>query len=267
MSYKEVLSGVPTDKLEEKVLFYKLLGASVEEKVILDGLWKIEATFEKDFSSTYETTEEVFAPVDYGKLPLLLQDMVSENNVDELMDEYCNLFELCQVKQSKINEVNARFNKVIEGQEKYKKVASALGVVPWYFIGIIHMLESNFNFNAHLHNGDSLSRKTIHIPKNRPISLPPFSWEVSAIDAMKMQGFHKKTDWLLPNILYRFEKYNGFGYRKRKLPSPYLWSFSNIYTKGKYISDGEFSPDAISKQCGAAVMLRYMIDKNAINVT
>lgn len=266
MTYKEILNGVPGNKLEEKELFYKLLGADVSEEKAFDGSWKIEATFERDFSSTYKTTEEVLAPVNSDELPLLLENMASEHNMGKLMNEYLELFKLCRVSSSRINEVNARFNKIIEGKARYKKVASTLEVIPWYFIGIIHMLESSFNFNAHLHNGDSLTKKTVHVPKDRPVSSPPFSWEVSAIDAMKMQKLHKMTDWELPSVLYRFEKYNGFGYRKHKVPSPYLWSFSNIYTKGKYVSDGMFSPDAISKQCGAAVMLRYMVDKGVINV-
>jgi peptidoglycan hydrolase-like protein with peptidoglycan-binding domain len=42
------------------------------------------------------------------------------------------------------------------------------------------------------------------------------------------------------------------------VPSPYLWSFSNHYTRGKYVADGRFSPTAVSQQVGAAVLLKQL---------
>ena len=55
---------------------------------------------------------------------------------------------------------------------------------------------------------------------------------------------------------------NGFGYRRfhSGVLSPYLWSYSNHYTSGKYVADGTFDPDAVSKQCGSAVILRRMAE-------
>ena len=60
-------------------------------------------------------------------------------------------------------------------------------------------------------------------------------------------------------MLYQLERYNGFGYRKRGLVTPYLWSFSNLYIKGKFVADGHFDPNAVSKQCGAALMLKAVL--------
>jgi lysozyme family protein len=62
-------------------------------------------------------------------------------------------------------------------------------------------------------------------------------------------------------MLYLLEKYNGFGYRKMGKPTPYLWSFCNLYEKGKYVADGRFDPKIISKQCGAAIMVKALIDR------
>ena len=73
-----------------------------------------------------------------------------------------------------------------------------------------------------------------------------------------MQKLDKWTDWSIPGILYQFELYNGMGYRRRGINSPYVWSFSNNYSKGKFTSDGIYDPNAISKQCGAGVILRRM---------
>jgi lysozyme family protein len=53
------------------------------------------------------------------------------------------------------------------------------------------------------------------------------------------------------------------GYRRRGVPSPYLWSFSNLYTKGKFVADGHFDANAVSAQCGAAVMLKALQGQGA----
>ena len=48
------------------------------------------------------------------------------------------------------------------------------------------------------------------------------------------------------------------------MPSPYLWSFSTHYARGKYVADGKWSPTAVSAQCGVAVLLRRLAEKNLI---
>jgi peptidoglycan hydrolase-like protein with peptidoglycan-binding domain len=48
--------------------------------------------------------------------------------------------------------------------------------------------------------------------------------------------------------------------------SPYLWSFSNHYTKGKYVGDGRWSETAVSQQCGAMVLLKRLQEAGHIRV-
>ena len=68
--------------------------------------------------------------------------------------------------------------------------------------------------------------------------------------------------WDVQTIAYSFELHNGWGYRKyRGINSPYLWSFSNHYKKGKYAYDGKYDPGLVSKQKGAMVLLRALMDK------
>jgi hypothetical protein len=110
----------------------------------------------------------------------------------------------------------------------------------------------------------------VHVPAGRPKDgNPPFTWEASASDALSMRGLNKVKDWSLAGILYQIEGYNGWGYRlyHPHVLSPYLWSFSNQYTSGKYVEDGRWSDTAVSKQCGAAVLLRRMAEKNLIEFT
>jgi lysozyme family protein len=153
-----------------------------------------------------------------------------------------------------------------QNRNRYAAVGDPLGI-PWYFIGVIHNMEASQNFKKHLHNGDPLTARTVHVPKGRPKSgTPPFTWEESASDALVSDGLGTWKNWSLPGTLFVLERFNGFGYRPKKIHSPYLWSFSNQYAKGKFVADGAFSPTAVSQQCGAAVLLRRMVARKLAKI-
>jgi lysozyme family protein len=177
---------------------------------------------------------------------------------ETLRSEYQSLFDTCVIKASRYNAVDACVKAISNGKEVYQKSAAATGV-PWYFTGVIHKMECDCNFKTHLHNGDPLNARTTRVPKGRPRNgNPPFTFFDSAVDALTIEGFTQWNDWSISGMLYCLEKYNGFGYRSRGINTPYLWSFSNQYSKGKFVDDGKYDPNAISQQIGAAVMLRRM---------
>ena len=183
-----------------------------------------------------------------------------------LRSEYTHLFATCEVSPARLGATDDVVNRIVSNQSRYQSVGGALNI-PWFFIGAIHHMEAGLSFSGHLHNGDPLTARTLHVPKGRPLTgTPPFTWEESARDALKLEGLDHVTDWTTPGLLYQAEKYNGFGYRTNhpETLSPYLWSASNQYTKGKYTADGKYDPDAVSTQIGAAVVLRRMAENQVI---
>jgi lysozyme family protein len=181
-----------------------------------------------------------------------------------LRGEYQAWFDALVVRPEYADKVKWHVDQLLKYQSRYQAVSSRTNNMPWAMIGVIHAMECGFRFTGHLHNGDPLTQRTRHVPSGRPSKgSPPFSWEQSAVDALTMEGqsLDKVSDWSIPHILHLLERYNGFGYRKRGRPTPYLWSFSNLFEKGKYVSDGRFDPNAVSKQCGAAVMLKALLNK------
>lgn len=176
----------------------------------------------------------------------------------DLQASYDAQFAACVTAPARQTNVDAAVARLKKGQDVYAKAGSALGI-PWFFVGILHGMESGFNFGTHLHNGDPLTARTTHVPAGRPVAgTPPFTWLESAQDALILEGFQSAADWSIARVLYRFELFNGMGYRRRGTASPYLWSFSDQYGKGKFVKDGVFDPDAVSQQCGAAVMLKAL---------
>lgn len=189
-----------------------------------------------------------------------LEPPLASKDYTLLRAEYQAYYDACAVRPECRGNVAYYVKRLRGARPLYEAVGRDLNGIPWAFIGAIHAMECGFNFAGHLHNGDPLTARTVHVPKGRPLTgTPPFTWRESAIDALTMKGFHDVRDWSVPHMLYLLERYNGMGYRMRRLASPYLWSFSNHYSRGKFVKDGIYDPHAVSKQCGVAVMLKAVM--------
>ncbi|MCF1182329.1 CHAP domain-containing protein [Marichromatium gracile] len=179
--------------------------------------------------------------------------------LEALREEYTRLFNSCTIAPDRAGAVERLATRILAQQERYRALG-AIAAVPWPVIAVIHALESGLRFDRHLHNGDPLHARTRRVPAGRPPGEPPFSWERSALDALHLSGLAGWHDWGLAGTLFRLEAYNGWGYRKYhpEVRSPYLWSFSGHYGKGKYAADGRFDPELVSRQCGAATLLKAL---------
>lgn len=172
---------------------------------------------------------------------------------------YIEQFHQMKIAPNRKDALDLLVARILKNKSKYQEV-EGITKVPWYVLAPIHYRESSLNFSRHLHNGDPLTGRTKHVPAGRPIKgEPPFTWVESAIDAIKLKAWDKNKDWSVENILSLMEAYNGLGYKKKGLPSPYIWSWSNNYVKGKYVADGRFDPNFVDQQCGAAVLLKSLM--------
>ena len=181
---------------------------------------------------------------------------------NDLRNEYGRLFETCSVRPQYQREIDRAVDKMIANKARYKSLSAKTGV-PWTLIAVLHELECGQRFDRHLHNGDPLGAKTVQVPKGRPPGPGPWTWEESAADALTVEGFPRWSDWSVAGTLYKLEGYNGFGYRLHhpSVLTPYLWSYSNHYSSGKYKADGVFSPSVVSKQPGTAMLLRRLAER------
>ncbi|MCK5607272.1 hypothetical protein KAR91_35645 [Candidatus Pacearchaeota archaeon] len=177
---------------------------------------------------------------------------------DELREEYQELWETCElIPHSYLSTIIA---KIKAHQNNYTLVQQETSV-PWQVIAAIHNMEGSLKFHTHLHNGDSLQRRTTHVPKNRPVEgKPPFTWVDSAIDALMYDSLDVWDDWSISGTLFMLEKYNGFGYRKYHPGhlSPYLWSSTGHATPGRYVADGKWNATSKSERVGAVMILKTL---------
>ncbi len=122
------------------------------------------------------------------------------------MTNYQQLYDTAVIKPTKVAELNAVAAKITASKSRYESVAASLGNgIPWFFIGITHFMEAGAFKNPflyHLHCGDPLTDRTVHVPAGRPVAgNPPFTWEESALDALKYMKYDKVTDWSISNCL------------------------------------------------------------------
>ena len=210
-----------------------------------------------------EPTNDGFSVGEAGFLP------VHSTSYDDLRDEYVDFFHLAQPRPERTGDLGFYLAKLNKHRDRYEAAGAPLGI-PWYFIGCIHALEGGFDFNTHMFNGDPLTARTVRVPRGQPEAPPAngerYTWEESATAAMRLKGFDHEGDWSLPRLLFRWERYNGFGYRSRGVPTPYLWSFSSLYDKGRFVADHQFDPDARSRQAGAATMVKGLVAEGIVTL-
>lgn len=183
--------------------------------------------------------------------------------------DYLELFNTMIINPSKEAVVKKAAKMILAEARTYDAVSDAAAEAipngshcPWYVIGLIHYMECGLSWGKHLHNGDPLTARTTHVPAGRPkTGEPPFTWEQSATDAIRMIDFNNAAyHWAdIAFTLQKLEEYNGIGYHSKNIYSPYLWSMTNHYISGKYVADGKFDPAAISAQVGAAPILSLLL--------
>jgi lysozyme family protein len=143
----------------------------------------------------------------------------------------------------------------------YHQVELQTGI-PWQMIAVIHVREAGEQdigrWKCVLHNGEKIvgtDQKTRLVPSGRG---PFHDWVSAAVDALRLQGFDKYSDWTVARVLWALEPFNGYGYRNKGLRSPYLWASTNHQQLGKYIADGVFDAHVMDSQIGCAALLKYL---------
>jgi lysozyme family protein len=177
------------------------------------------------------------------------------------LDYYRELYQTMKVLPQWRGTVQWYANKATKGQAKYSEssllVYKKLGlVVPWQVTAAIHLLEASGDFTRQILNGEIYTRRTRLVPKG----LGPWeTWSDATVDAYKHERWKGINFNDIGDVLYHLEKYNGLGYSRKNKNSPYLWSFSNHGVGvGKYVADGKYSASAVSKQAGAAIILKEL---------
>ncbi|MDX2479594.1 MAG: peptidoglycan-binding protein, partial [Desulfuromusa sp.] len=212
-----------------------------------------------DFKVESETADEIRADA-----------TASGGDLPRTKAEYVKKFKNMVIREKWFNLADKIVDRIIDpdNAKRYREVERR-STVPWWYVGLLHLMETSFNFDKHIHNGDPLGARTVNVPVGRPpLWTVGMTWEDSAVDALtEVKNLDEVTDWSLGAILLMMEKWNGLGYRKHGVYSPFLWSGSTYYEEGKYVRDGVFDPKKISDQCGISIVLKRMEDRKVLGIS
>lgn len=174
----------------------------------------------------------------------------------EKWPQYRDQWDRMIMNSDRVREFTADAQFALDHKATYQLIAAQAGQVTWAQIAIIHRREADADFNCYLGNGQSLHRVTTEVPRGRG----PFATFTSgALDALRVDGLTSIIDWRLEKVLYFWEVFNGGGYSRRGLPSPYIFGGTNIQRRGKFVADDDFDATVWDSQPGCAPMLAMIM--------
>lgn len=183
--------------------------------------------------------------------------------------EVWDLWESLKLNPTSSHMVSDAVSFILAHQTRYEVAGKDYGI-PFWVIGAIHYREASFNFNTWLANDDPLfshhsgkALKTVHVPAGLG---PATSWENATTQSLRHEGWNSPAlRWDLASSLIHEEAYNGWGYQKHGIQSPYVWAGTNHYVSGMYVADGEWSQSAVDHRIGCA-SIAYGLKQHGVDL-
>lgn len=169
-------------------------------------------------------------------------------------------YKTCVPHAAALAEAHIAVQKINATKIVYDQIVKALGgKMPWYFPALLHYREdSSLSQRVYLGNGERIigsGELTKLVPKHRG---PFANFQQGAVDAFKVVGLDRVTDFSLGGTLFAASRWNGLWYLAHHVVSPYLFAGTTAYHSGKFVADGKFDPNAVDKQIGIAVLMKAM---------
>ena len=169
-------------------------------------------------------------------------------------------------KPSQMPRARAFAERALRHKDRYQALVARIhqeyGLrMPWWAVPLIHERECRGgvdNWKCSIGQGWAYNEKS----KNKPYTGPFSSWEDAAMDSLVKQHPYaaKWGNWSGGGAMTIMEQYNGLGYARKGLPSPYIWAQSDQYSRGKYVADGKYDPLFVDPQLGVAISLKAMME-------
>jgi lysozyme family protein len=182
-----------------------------------------------------------------------------------LASEYAALLAAMRVDPARENDLARRAAAVLrlanQHRDEWAEVTAKTGVPRLWGIASFER-ESSSDYSCSPAQGDRWDRVSIHVPRG----LGPYpDWGDSCVAAYGIDKLDEvgASNWIWTRACYEGELYNGFGPRANGRHTGYLWSWTNIYTAGKYVEDGKWNPDVRDLQCGMVPMMAALLRLDA----
>jgi lysozyme family protein len=154
--------------------------------------------------------------------------------------------------------------RLLHDKPVYQRIFEATGV-PTAGLMALAEREMTGNLHCYLGNGQRLTKRTTIVPINRgpfPDTIDGFI--SGALDALHLDGLDQVArlpgGWSLPRFAYESEKWNGWGYRRYRIPSPYAFGGTTVQRPGKFIRDHDYSSTLMDPQLGTIAIVEKLFE-------
>lgn len=159
-----------------------------------------------------------------------------------------------QIDPDEADKVAAALARAIRNRPRVEAVARQLNV-PWTLLAAFVEREASGRLDRHPANGDSLKRKTVSDPAGLPRHVqPPYTYENCAEEEYAEIVRPANGVWTLAEMCHAAEHFNGIGYVKMGVPSPYVVAATTCEEMGKFIADHKFSRSVEDEQVGCLAL-------------
>jgi lysozyme family protein len=183
---------------------------------------------------------------------------------EALKDEYTAQIARARIRPECEHVLEVTSRRLLRDKPVYQRIFEATGVP---VAGLMALAEREMSGNLHcyLGNGQRLIKRTTIAPIGRgpfPDTIDGFI--AGALDAFHLDGLDqvaKTADgWTLPRFAYESEKWNGWGYRSRRIPSPYVFGATTVQKAGKFIRDHVYSSTTMDPQLGTIAIVQKLFE-------
>ncbi len=143
-------------------------------------------------------------------------------------------------------QIDLAIKKILANRANFEKAVEGT-FIPWWWVACVMYRENGVDMSRQLLNGQRWDRITTLVPKG----LGPWgSWIDSAKFALAKYRGEGMHHWDIATAIVEWEKWNGLGYKRRGLNSPYVYSGTSRQNPGLYVADGKFDPRKMDPRPG-----------------
>lgn len=179
----------------------------------------------------------------------------------ELQPEYESWVAHCRPLPEREHEIDSVARRLTrpEAMAHFDAVFARLAI-PQVVQATICEREDGCDFSKNPAQGDPWNQVSRHVPRGRG----PFrSWDEAANDAWTVCDHLNVLSvpaWSLAYACWKWEYYNGGGYRAHGIRTPYVVGGTNLQQAGKYVADGDFDAHHMDTQLGCLPIALRMIE-------
>jgi lysozyme family protein len=194
---------------------------------------------------------------------------MSQAAFEKLEANYEHLASIAVIKPEREPELQRVVERTLLPEKLLYQRVEGLVHIPAAALMALAMREMSGNTHCYLGNGQSLKHRTTIVPLNRGPFLQehPEDFVAGCLDSLHLDGLDQvwtaPGGWSRSRFCYESESWNGWGYRSRGIPSPYVFGATNIQKPGKFPRDHIFDPTLWDPQLGTLAIVEEIFKQDS----